>query len=119
MSDEIALKFLLIKCLIRLLKLQGLGVSLVYICGKATFLMSDKHVCSVCFPLQIIFHKQNPGIDYEFYVPVENKDGEKERLPESETPRESPRERPREREPVRAPLHGKKQAFVHICSTLQ
>lgn len=57
--------------------------------------------------LYIIFHKQNPGIDYEFYVPVEKKDGEKERLPESETPREpAPRERPREREPVRAPLHG-------------
>ncbi|XP_017280562.1 thrombospondin type-1 domain-containing protein 4 isoform X2 [Kryptolebias marmoratus] len=42
--------------------------------------------------LYIIFHKDNPGIDYEFYVPVETREGE--------------REAPREREPARAPLRG-------------
>uniref|UniRef100_A0A665UEF9 PLAC domain-containing protein n=2 Tax=Echeneis naucrates TaxID=173247 RepID=A0A665UEF9_ECHNA len=46
--------------------------------------------------LYIIFHKENPGIDYEYYVPVERKEVE----------RETARERPREREPVRAPLHS-------------
>ncbi|KAK5599878.1 hypothetical protein CRENBAI_014477 [Crenichthys baileyi] len=56
--------------------------------------------------LYIIFHKENPGIDYEFYIPVEDKDGEKERLVESERPRESPRERQRQREPARAPLRS-------------
>ncbi|XP_077454648.1 thrombospondin type-1 domain-containing protein 4 isoform X1 [Stigmatopora argus] len=40
--------------------------------------------------LYIIFHQQNPGIDYEFYVPVEKK--------EAETPRE--------REPARASLRS-------------
>ncbi|TMS11220.1 Thrombospondin type-1 domain-containing protein 4, partial [Larimichthys crocea] len=52
--------------------------------------------------LYIIFHKENPGIDYEFYVPVEKKEIERERLMERE--RETPRERHREREPARAPL---------------
>ncbi|KAM4580485.1 thrombospondin type-1 domain-containing protein 4 [Odontesthes bonariensis] len=58
--------------------------------------------------LYIIFHKENPGIDYEFYIPVEKKEGERERLieRERETYREAPRERPREREPARAPLRG-------------
>ncbi|XP_036931557.1 thrombospondin type-1 domain-containing protein 4 [Acanthopagrus latus] len=58
--------------------------------------------------LYIIFHKENPGIDYEFYVPVEKKEAERERLTEREweTPREAPRERQREREPVRAPLRS-------------
>ncbi|XP_012721199.2 thrombospondin type-1 domain-containing protein 4 [Fundulus heteroclitus] len=58
--------------------------------------------------LYIIFQKENPGIDYEFYVPVENKEGEKERLAESEkeTARETPRDRPMERQPVRAPLRS-------------
>ncbi|CAJ1062342.1 thrombospondin type-1 domain-containing protein 4 [Xyrichtys novacula] len=54
--------------------------------------------------LYIIFHKENPGIDYEFYVPVEKKDGERE--PPREAPREAPRDRPREREPGRAPLRS-------------
>ncbi|XP_074509641.1 thrombospondin type-1 domain-containing protein 4 [Sebastes fasciatus] len=54
--------------------------------------------------LYIIFHKENPGIDYEFYVPVEKKEVEREapREREREAPRErereAPRERPRERE---------------------
>ncbi|MEQ2272578.1 hypothetical protein XENORESO_000987 [Xenotaenia resolanae] len=56
--------------------------------------------------LYIIFHKENPGIDYEFYIPVEDKDGEKERLVESERPRESLRERQRQREPARGPLRS-------------
>ncbi|KAM6910648.1 ADAMTS-like protein 4 isoform 2-T2 [Xenentodon cancila] len=56
--------------------------------------------------LYIIFHKDNPGIDYEFYLPVE-KEGEKERVTERETPREVPRERPRERETARAPLRNR------------
>ncbi|XP_073341029.1 thrombospondin type-1 domain-containing protein 4 [Pagrus major] len=58
--------------------------------------------------LYIIFHKENPGIDYEFYVPVEKKEAERERLTdrEWETLREAPRERQREREPVRAPLRS-------------
>ncbi|XP_041648933.1 thrombospondin type-1 domain-containing protein 4 [Cheilinus undulatus] len=59
--------------------------------------------------LYIIFHKENPGIDYEFYIPVEKKEGERERLAEREreTPREAPtRERQREREPGRAPLRS-------------
>lgn len=65
-------------------------------------------VLSPCFALQIIFHKENPGIDYEFYVPVEKKDAERERLMEREreTPRNVPRERQRERESGRAPLHS-------------
>ncbi|XP_068591440.1 thrombospondin type-1 domain-containing protein 4 isoform X3 [Cebidichthys violaceus] len=54
--------------------------------------------------LYIIFHKENPGINYEFYVPVEKKEVERERLTEREKEREVPRERPREREPARAPL---------------
>lgn len=54
--------------------------------------------------LYIIFHKENPGIDYEFYVPVEKKEAERERLTERE--RETPRERPRERESARAPLRS-------------
>ncbi|XP_030605999.1 thrombospondin type-1 domain-containing protein 4 [Archocentrus centrarchus] len=58
--------------------------------------------------LYIIFHKENPGIDYEYYIPVEKKEGEPEKLMEREreTPREAPRERPREREPARAPLRS-------------
>ena len=65
-------------------------------------------VFSTCFALQIIFHQQNPGIDYEFYIPVEKKEGERERLSEREreTPREAPRERQRERESGRAPLRS-------------
>nr|XP_020473225.1 ADAMTS-like protein 4 isoform X2 [Monopterus albus] len=54
--------------------------------------------------LYIIFYKDNPGIDYEFYIPVEKKEGEREWLIERE--REPPRERPREREPARAPLRS-------------
>ncbi|KAL7393955.1 hypothetical protein ABVT39_018297 [Epinephelus coioides] len=54
--------------------------------------------------LYIIFHKENPGIDYEFYIPVEKKEAERERLTERE--REVPRERQREREPARAPLRS-------------
>ncbi|XP_064803633.1 thrombospondin type-1 domain-containing protein 4-like isoform X2 [Oncorhynchus masou masou] len=42
--------------------------------------------------LYIIFHRQNPGIDYEFYIPTEKKVEERER------PREREVERPRERE---------------------
>lgn len=70
-------------------------------------------VLSPCSALQIIFHKENPGIDYEFYVPVEKKEVERERLPEREreTPREAPRERQREREPARAPLRSTSNAF--------
>ncbi|XP_034553364.1 thrombospondin type-1 domain-containing protein 4 [Notolabrus celidotus] len=58
--------------------------------------------------LYIIFHKENPGINYEFYVPVEKTEGERERLTERERepPREAPRERLREREPGRAPLRS-------------
>ncbi|XP_057690045.1 thrombospondin type-1 domain-containing protein 4 isoform X1 [Corythoichthys intestinalis] len=40
--------------------------------------------------LYIIFHQQNPGIDYEFYIPVEKKEGEA----------------PMERQPARAPLRS-------------
>lgn len=60
-------------------------------------------------PLQIIFHKENPGIDYEFYIPVEKKEEERERPKEREreTPRNAARERPREREQARAPLRSK------------
>ncbi|XP_038140219.1 thrombospondin type-1 domain-containing protein 4 [Cyprinodon tularosa] len=54
--------------------------------------------------LYIIFHKENPGIDYEFYIPVEKKEGEKERQAESETPRETLRERDTARAPLRSPL---------------
>lgn len=53
-------------------------------------------VLSPCLALQIIFHKENPGIDYEFYIPVEKKERE----------RETARERPREREPARAPFRS-------------
>ncbi|KAM3614946.1 uncharacterized protein V6R79_021216 [Siganus canaliculatus] len=59
--------------------------------------------------LYIIFHKANPGIDYEFYIPVEKKEVERQRLTEREreTPRETaPRERQRERDPGRAPLRS-------------
>lgn len=59
--------------------------------------------------VQIIFHKENPGIDYEFYVPVEKKEEERERPKdrEREAPRNTPREKPREREQARAPLRSK------------
>lgn len=57
--------------------------------------------------LYIIFHRENPGIDYEYYIPVEKKEGERETpTREKEPPREAPRERPRERETARAPLRG-------------
>ncbi|XP_068179009.1 thrombospondin type-1 domain-containing protein 4 [Antennarius striatus] len=58
--------------------------------------------------LYIIFHKENPGIDYEFYVPVEKKEVEREKVMEREreTPREISRERLREREMGRTPLHS-------------
>lgn len=63
---------------------------------------------------QIIFHKDNPGIDYEFYVPVEKKDAEREREREREreveweSGRHPPRERSRERESgSRASLRSK------------
>lgn len=68
------------------------------------------------FTPQIIFHKENPGIDYEFYVPVEKKDAERERERERERPvevewetgRHPPRERSRERESgSRASLRSK------------
>ncbi|XP_061676169.1 thrombospondin type-1 domain-containing protein 4 [Syngnathoides biaculeatus] len=42
--------------------------------------------------LYIIFHQQNPGIDYEFYIPVEKKEGE------------TPRERQLARASLRSPL---------------
>uniref|UniRef100_A0A8C6PH73 ADAMTS like 4 n=1 Tax=Nothobranchius furzeri TaxID=105023 RepID=A0A8C6PH73_NOTFU len=54
--------------------------------------------------LYIIFHKENPGIDYEFYIPVEKKRKEAE---ERETPREAQRQR--QREPARAALRGETQ----------
>lgn len=59
--------------------------------------------------VQIIFHKENPGIDYEFYVPVEKKEEERERPKdrEREAPRTPPREKPREHEQARAPLRSK------------
>lgn len=61
------------------------------------------------FAVQIIFHKDNPGIDYEFYVPAERKEEERERPKdrERETPRSPPRDTSREREPARAPLRSK------------
>lgn len=61
------------------------------------------------FAVQIIFHKENPGIDYEFYVPAEKKEEERERPKdrERETPRNTPRETGREREQARAPLRSK------------
>ncbi|KAJ8383769.1 hypothetical protein AAFF_G00214560 [Aldrovandia affinis] len=34
--------------------------------------------------LYIIYHRQNPGIDYEYYIPVEKKEGERERAKERE-----------------------------------
>lgn len=67
-------------------------------------------VClSHCFAPQIIFHKENPGINYEFYVPVEKREVERERMVERE--KEAPRERPREREPGRAPLRSTSLLF--------
>lgn len=79
-------------------------------------------VSAACFAPQIIFHKENPGIDYEFYIPVEKKEGERERLTERqrEPAREAPRERSREREPARAPLRSKSFAlqfflFYKLC----
>ncbi|KAK9513870.1 hypothetical protein VZT92_027371 [Zoarces viviparus] len=56
--------------------------------------------------LYIIFHKENPGINYEFYVPVEKRELQRERLTEREKEREAPRERQRERAPARAPLRS-------------
>lgn len=79
----------------------------IYVMGY--FSLLDPFVPSPCFALQIIFHKENPGVDYEFFVPVDKKDAERERLleRERETPRNTPRERLREREPGRVPLHSK------------
>ncbi|XP_034030554.1 ADAMTS-like protein 4 isoform X2 [Thalassophryne amazonica] len=56
--------------------------------------------------LYIIFHQQNPGIDYEFYIPVEKPEAETEWLTdrEGEVPREWPREREAPRAPLRSPL---------------
>lgn len=70
-------------------------------------------VSAAYFALQIIFHKENPGIDYEFYIPVEKKEVERERITERqrEPAREAPRERSREREPARAPLRSKSFAL--------
>uniref|UniRef100_A0A3B3ZXF1 Uncharacterized protein n=1 Tax=Periophthalmus magnuspinnatus TaxID=409849 RepID=A0A3B3ZXF1_9GOBI len=58
--------------------------------------------------LYIIFHQKNPGIDYEFYIPVEKKEGERM----VERTREPPRERTVSVEdpapaapPVSTPLH--------------
>ncbi|CAL8359785.1 unnamed protein product [Arctogadus glacialis] len=50
--------------------------------------------------LYIIFHRQNPGIDYEYHLPVERAEREREkpREREREREREPARERPRERE---------------------
>ncbi|XP_028986014.1 ADAMTS-like protein 4 [Betta splendens] len=58
--------------------------------------------------LYIIFHKENPGIDYEFHIPVDKKEGAQERPKdiEREPARETPREWAREREPARAPLRS-------------
>lgn len=72
-------------------------------------------ICHYKFPPQIIFHKENPGIDYEFYVPVEKKDAERERPVEVEweTGRHQPRERSRERESgSRSSLRSKQSRFV-------
>ncbi|KAJ8005055.1 hypothetical protein DPEC_G00142680 [Dallia pectoralis] len=57
--------------------------------------------------LYIIFHKQNPGIDYEFYIPAEKKE-EEEKPREGERQRGGDRlrevQRPREREVVKEQL---------------
>lgn len=84
------------------------------------FLPLTLSVLSPCFALQIIFHKENPGINYEFYVPVEKKVLQRERLTEREKEREAPRERQREREPARAPLRSTSLAlllsgFIFFC----
>lgn len=73
------------------------------------------------FAVQIIFHKENPGIDYEFYVPVEKKEEESEKLKdrEREAPRNTPREKPREREQARAPLRSKYTLVDFPCSAWQ
>lgn len=78
-----------------------------------TSCFTSSSVFAACFALQIIFHKENPGIDYEFFIPVDKKEGERERLieREREPAREAPRERPREREPARAPLRSKSFAL--------
>ncbi|CAL8247271.1 unnamed protein product [Lota lota] len=49
--------------------------------------------------LYIIFHRQNPGIDWEYYLPVVRAEREREKPREREVARE--RERPREREGLR------------------
>uniref|UniRef100_A0A3Q1C6Q7 PLAC domain-containing protein n=1 Tax=Amphiprion ocellaris TaxID=80972 RepID=A0A3Q1C6Q7_AMPOC len=72
--------------------------------------------------LYIIFHKENPGIDYEFYVPLEKKE---ERLMEREAPREQAREwpreqlkeQPRDREPMREQLRDREPARASLRST--
>lgn len=84
------------------------SLSVTLFCSSSSKAPLALSVLSPCFALQIIFHKQNPGIDYEFYVPVEKKDAEREKLTarERETPRHPPRERQRERESGRAPLRS-------------
>ncbi|KAJ8287895.1 hypothetical protein COCON_G00005540 [Conger conger] len=42
--------------------------------------------------LYIIYHRQNPGIDYEYYIPVEKSEGERERAKEREGGRASLRD---------------------------
>lgn len=54
--------------------------------------------------LYIIFHRQNPGIDYEFYIPVEKEEAGRERPREREAVRERPRER--ESDGGRSPLRS-------------
>ncbi|XP_056157928.1 thrombospondin type-1 domain-containing protein 4 [Lampris incognitus] len=60
--------------------------------------------------LYIIFHRQNPGIDYRFYVPAEKTEAEKERPRE----REVARERPRDRDGPRAPLRSAMSVEDHV-----
>ncbi|XP_053699740.1 thrombospondin type-1 domain-containing protein 4 [Synchiropus splendidus] len=58
--------------------------------------------------LYIIFHQKNPGIDYEFYIPMEKKEVEREKPMDRDwqTPRDIQRQRQRERETGRAPLRS-------------
>ncbi|KAM6968189.1 thrombospondin type-1 domain-containing protein 4-like isoform 1-T1 [Aplochiton taeniatus] len=53
--------------------------------------------------LYIIFHRQNPGIDYEFFLPVEKTEGERE---SASRERDGVRERGRETDGGRAPLRS-------------
>ncbi|TNN80968.1 Thrombospondin type-1 domain-containing protein 4 [Liparis tanakae] len=90
---------------------QAAGTSFTYTRPRAQADEEDKGESlwapgptSTQLQLYIIFHKENPGINYEFYIPVEKREVERKRLTENE--REAPRERPREREPGRAPLRS-------------